>query len=153
MERFIFFPPPIRRRPVAFLVKKESFEREISKHRFFYYFEERITTRQLLRRQPRSPSLMLATIGWSKGRHRSKVRNHRSVLPCLSIHPPFPLRVKFLRSAASKSDHDKEDRSFEWIVLNFAFVNQEESWLGMREYLNFCNFQRSFGSILFSFLS
>lgn len=57
-----------------------------------------------------------------------------------------------IRSAASKSDHDEEDRSFEWIVLNFGFVNQEESWLGMREYLNFCNFQRSFGSIFF-FLS
>lgn len=32
-----------------------------------------------------------------------------------------------IRSAASKSDHDEEDRSFEWIVLNFGFVNQEES--------------------------
>lgn len=41
LERFTFFPPPIRHRPVALLVKKESFERERSPNTDFFIISRR----------------------------------------------------------------------------------------------------------------
>lgn len=103
----------------------------------------------------KAASIAFANIGdnWLEQRQTSIEGPQPPLCASLFVDTSAISSPREIRSAASKSDHDEEDRSFEWIVLNFGFVNQEESWLGMREYLNFYNFQRSFGSIFFSFLS